>query len=222
MKKWLKVLSSLTVAAAIALPTLPASANPTVKANALLDADVKVQGTTIEINAGLNAKGLVNSGKLLNSGEFRIVDQNGKVLYVKKGTNLKLNAKIENLKPSVEYCLDVQVKGKVLDKLVNVNLKANADQKIKLLSNKGLVKIKKGYLCVKTGNPGDKAPENPKNPTPEKPNKPAPEKPNKPAPQKPNPKPENPKKDNPKQDQPAKDQQKIEKPGLFDRLLSLF
>lgn len=205
MKKWLKIVSSLTVAAAVALPT-SVFANPNVKAKALLDADVKVTGTTIEVNAGLNAKGLVDSGKLLNSGEFRIVDQNGKVLYAKKGTNLKLNAKIENLKPNVEYCLDIQVKGKVLDKLVDANVKAHADQKIKLLSDKGLIKIKKGYLCVTTDKPGDKGPK-----TPEKPNKPTPKQP------------ENPKKpENPKQTQPAKDEPKVKEPSLLDRLLNLF
>jgi len=218
MKRWLNVLASLAVATAITLPTLPTSAHPNVKANALLDADVKVHGTTIEVTAGLKAKGLVNTGHLLNNGEFRIVDQNGKVLYAKKGTNLKLHAKIKNLKPSVEYCLDLQVKGKVLDKLVDVNLKANADQKIKLLSKKGLIKMKKGHLCVKTGEPGDNKPETPKKPTPEKPK---PEKPKNPAP-KPNPKPENPKPKNPKQDQPAKDQPKVEKPGLLDQILSIF
>lgn len=218
MKKWLHALSSLTVAAAIALPTLPVNASP-VKANALLDADVKVHGTTIEIDAGVNVKGLVNSSKLLNSGEFRIVDQNGKVLYAKKGTNLKLNAKIENLKPSVEYCLDLQVKGKVLDKLVNLDVKANADQKIKLLNKNSLVKIKKGHLCVTTGKPGDKAPEDPNNNTPQKPNTPAPKQEN---PKQDNPKVENPKKDLPADDKPAKDQPKIEKPGFFERLFSFF
>lgn len=211
MNKWLKVASSLTAAAVLALPA-SVSASPNVNAKALLDANVKVTGTTIEVNAGLNAKGLVDSGNLLNSGEFRIVDQNGKVLYAKKGANLKLHAKIENLKPNVEYCLDVQVKGKVLDKLVNANVRAHADQKIKLLSEQGLIKIKNGYLCVKTGDPGDKTP---KQPTPKQPD--TPKQPVSPK------QPDTPKKpDTPKQDQPAKDQPKVEKPSLLDRLLSIF
>lgn len=232
MKKWLKAVSSLTVAAVIALPT-SVFASPDLKAKALVDADVKVNGTTIEVNANVKAKGLVDSGGLLRNGEFRIVDQTGKVLYVKKGADVKLNAKIENLKPRVEYCLDVQVKGKVLDN-IELNVGAKADQKIKLLNKNSLIKIKNGHLCVTTGDPGDQGPNNPNQPKPEQPN-PGPNQPDNPNPVSPkepdNPKqPQNPKQsENPKQqqpsdDKPAKDQPKIEKeePSFLDWILGWF
>jgi len=158
--KIMKIVPALAVVAAMAMPT-GVFANTDIKNKYLVDADVKAQGTTIEVNASLKGGSLVDS-TLLNGGEWQIVDQDGKTLFVKKTTKAKVHAKIENLKPEVEYCLDVRVKGKVLNETVQTKLNVDADQKI-ALTKKGL-KIKDGMLCVTTGKPDPKDPVNPKVP----------------------------------------------------------
>lgn len=214
MKKALKMVPALAVVAAISLPTQSFAANTDVKAGYLVDADVNVSGTTIELNAGLNGGALVKSN-LLEGITYEIVDANsGKTLYTKNTTEAKIHAKIENLQPSVEYCLDVRVKGKALQDLVKADLKLTADQKL-ALTKKGL-KIKNGLLCV---TPGDdpKTPETPKDPkTPENPK----------DPQQPDPKkPDNPKQPpvvDPKTEEPIKPVKEQPEPTLWDRFVSIF
>lgn len=209
MNKLVKGISALTVAAALSLPSAT-FAQTNVGAKYLLDADVKVNGTTIEVNAGLRGGALIDSS-LLSGGEWQIVDQNGKILHAQKSSKLKLNAKIENLQPSVEYCLDLRVKGKVADELINANLRANADQQIQL--NKQGLKVKNGFLCVTTGKPNDP------NTPPATPTDPkAPKQVNTPKQD------ETPKSNEaPKNDETPKTLPgKIEEPSLIDRLLNLF
>lgn len=233
MKRALKMVPVLAVVAAVSLPTQSFAANTNVKAGYLVDADVNVSGTTIELNAGLNGGALVKSN-LLKGITYEIVDANsGKTLYTKNTTEAKINAKIENLKPSVEYCLDVRVKGKVLKDLVKADLKLNADQKLKL-TKKGL-KIKDSLLCVTTGDePSPKDPKNPDKPKdPKVPNDPkTPENPKDPkTPENPkDPKQPDPKKpDNPKQPpavdpktEPMKPVKENPEPTLWERFVSLF
>lgn len=145
------------------------AANTDIQSQYLVNADVKAHGTTIEVNAGLKG-GTVIDSKLLNQLEWEIVDQNGKTLYVNKASKAQLNVKIENLQPKVEYCLDVRLKAKALD-AIKTKLNLEADQKI-ALTKKGL-KIKKGLLCVTTGDQDPNDPKNPQDPVdPKDPNNP--------------------------------------------------
>jgi hypothetical protein len=176
LKSFKKVVTGVTFAAMLTLPLtafaqdkpvpLPTPTNHEVsiiKANVgakyVLSAKATVKGNLIDIKAYLKGGAVVKSS-LLNSQNWEIVDQQGRVIKAEKNVTIKnkdtvvLHAQVKNLKPHLSYCLDVRLKGQLGDLI-----KAG----VKLEGKKGIVKH--GLLCTK---PVKDHPKNPKEKQPKK------------------------------------------------------
>ncbi|SHE79701.1 hypothetical protein SAMN05444392_103187 [Seinonella peptonophila] len=162
--------------------------------NYQLQANTKIKGTNVEVSIQLKG-GSALASHLINTKNWEIVDQHGSVLpaiksvHVKNKTMVILIAKVENLKPSIQYCFNIRLKGKLEESL--------AKAKIKLTGQKGLV-------CATTGKPtpdqNNPKPDTPKNPDQDNPKQPTPKDPKgNDQPKQPNDKNDQPK--NPKEDQ---------------------